>query len=313
MLATLLLTTFAAASPGDPAAVAPPLALTFGGRRPAAPASLLTWGKADPWITLGIVGVLVPASLLYPDPDPTGLAPGTLHPGDTWTDGPFRMTLRVSEPWKDVSDVLGYSTGFGVAAVFVPYELHGDGWVARDLGRAGIALQATASTLAFTTVLKKIAARPRPFTAVDPADFGELGSVGAKALEEYGAFGADGTWTYTKPDAIYSWPSGHTSGVASGTFAVTTIALYSMTDRRAVDYLWYLVPTALTATTGYARVRATMHAPTDVISGGLLGAACGILIPLAHVRRSDGIAHVGINSDARVGINSDGVYVAGAW
>lgn len=279
-----------------------PLPLAFHGEAPA-DARVLTWGKADPWVALGIVGVLAPGALLYPAPDPGTLAPGTLHAGDTLRDGPFTMTLTVSEPWRAVSDVLGYGTGFGLAAVVVPYEIGGDGWVRRDLGRAGIALESTVTTLALTTVLKKVAARPRPYTHVAPDELGAIGSVGEEALAEQGEWGDSG-WVWTDPDAVYSWPSGHTSGVAGGAFAVTTIALYSQPERRPVDYLWYAVPTALTATTGYARVRATKHHPTDVISGGLLGAACGILLPLAHVRGEGG---------PRLALTAEGAFLAGEW
>lgn len=280
-----------------------PLPLGYGGRLPEGDAPVLTWSHADPWVLLGVVGVLLPGSMLYPAPDATTLAPGTLHVGDTLRDGPFTMTLTVSDGWRDVSDVLGFGTVIG--GVLVPYELGGDGWVQRDLGRTGIVVESMATTLALTNVLKKFAARPRPFTQVDPAEFDQMGSVGAQALEEYGAYDAEGIWVYTKPDALYSWPSGHTAGAAGASFAVTTVALTSMTGRRPVDLFWYTVPTALTVTTGYARVRATKHAPTDVISGGLLGAACGVLIPLAHLRRaSDG---------PQLGVSGEGVYVAGAW
>lgn len=59
--------------------------------------------------------------------------------------------------------------------------------------------------------------------------------------------------------------------------------------------------------TGYARVRASMHNPTDVLAGGLLGAACGVLIPVAHLRRP------GAPNLPVVAVDADGLRISGVW
>ena len=44
----------------------------------------------------------------------------------------------------------------------------------------------------------------------------------------------------------------------------------------------YLAATGVTAWTGVLRVRAHKHFPSDVLVGGLAGAAVGILVPELH-------------------------------
>lgn len=301
LIVPLLLAAAVAAEPRDR-----PLPLAYGGGWHG---RTLTWTRSDPWLTAGVGLIIAPAALAFPVPDVTGLEPGTAHIGDRIDEwGPFSMTLSMNPTWAAFSDVLGYGTGFGMLAFLVPYEIAGDGAWRRDLGRAGIAFQAVTLNLAVTDLLKKGVGRPRPFTHLDPEQLRDSSDYGAATADKYYAVDADGRVTgFKNADAIFSWPSGHTSGVAAGAFTITTIAVLSKADRRPVDFAWYAVPTALTVLEGQARVRASFHHPTDVISGAILGAACGILVPAAHLRR------VPADYPGQIYVTNDGVGYAGRW
>ena len=261
----------------------------------------LTWGRADPYVLAGLA-LAAAGATLAPAPDPSGLPRGTLLPGDLLQDGPFRYPLDVDRRWYGVSNALLYGSLLGAVAA-TPIEYAGAGAVGRDLGRAGIAVEAVGTTYALTELGKKVFHRARPYTALDPDALAAANPHGAALAEGYSA--VDGAWV--DPDAVYSFPSGHTATVAAGAFGFTTITLLSLPDRHPVDDLWYAVPTAITAVTGYARVRASMHNPTDVLAGGLLGAACGVLIPVAHLRRPRA------PNLPVVAVDADGLWISGVW
>ncbi len=78
-----------------------------------------------------------------------------------------------------------------------------------------------------------------------------------------------------------SFYSGHTGLVATSTFFLASVYADYHPDSK---YKWVLFTSAGLATflTGYLRVRAGEHFPTDVILGGLVGTASGILVPYFH-------------------------------
>lgn len=274
---------------------------------------VLTWGRGDPYILSAAV-VAAAAARFAPSPGTSVLASvpiGTLSPGDFVSDGPFTVRLTVDRTAKIGSDVLLYGSLIGaVAATPLEYSW-GDGSLGRDLGRAGIAFEALGTTYALTEAGKKAFARPRPYTALDPAALAAANPHGAALAEGYSQ-DESGAWHLEDPDAVYSLPSGHTSMVAAGAFTFTSLALFSMPDHKPAAYLWYAAPTTLTVLVGYARVRASMHHPTDVIAGGVLGAACGVLIPAAHLRRP-GRGRSAVLDRLVVSVDSNGVQVAGDW
>ena len=84
-------------------------------------------------------------------------------------------------------------------------------------------------------------------------------------------------------DAVHSFYSGHTSFTTSlAFFTATTYQHYHPNSpwRYAVWTGSALVP----AITGFARVAAGKHYPTDVLVGYLMGAAVGLLVPELHRR-----------------------------
>lgn len=75
--------------------------------------------------------------------------------------------------------------------------------------------------------------------------------------------------------------SGHTSLSAAGSFFFARVFADYHPDSKLKPYVWGVAVT-LPALTGYLRVRAGRHYPTDVIAGYGLGAAVGWLVPTLH-------------------------------
>lgn len=85
----------------------------------------------------------------------------------------------------------------------------------------------------------------------------------------------------TEKDARFSFFSGHTSTVSSMSFFAATVYSDYHPKSKALPYIWGTAA-ALPALTAYLRVRGGKHFPTDVITGYLVGAAVGFLIPKLH-------------------------------
>ena len=114
-------------------------------------------------------------------------------------------------------------------------------------------------TAGLTNIIKNTARRPRPFVYNPNAPL-------LPKLER---------------DAKQSFFSGHTSISASMCFftAQTFATIYP--ESRWKYAIWgtaAIVPAA----TGYYRIRAGKHFPTDIIAGYAVGALCGILVPYLH-------------------------------
>lgn len=80
---------------------------------------------------------------------------------------------------------------------------------------------------------------------------------------------------------VNSFFSGHTSTAAAATFFGARVFTDFRPHSKLVPYVWgaaALVP----AFTGYARYRAGRHFPSDVITGYLVGASVGFLVPTLH-------------------------------
>ena len=97
-----------------------------------------------------------------------------------------------------------------------------------------------------------------------------------------------------------SFFSGHTSHVASLSFFTATVFddLYPESDFK---YLVWAGAIAAPAVTGYLRVKAGRHFPTDVIVGYGMGALVGYLIPKLHKVTRDSNVDI-IGSDGGLGM-----------
>ena len=80
-----------------------------------------------------------------------------------------------------------------------------------------------------------------------------------------------------------SFISGHTSLSAAGSFFFARVFADYHPESRWRPVVWG-VAALLPATTGYLRVRAARHFPSDVIAGYLVGASVGMLVPVLHRR-----------------------------
>lgn len=78
-----------------------------------------------------------------------------------------------------------------------------------------------------------------------------------------------------------SMVSGHTSGAAAGAFFFARTFSDYYPESRLKPYVWGVAAT-LPALTGYLRIKANKHYPSDVIAGYCLGATIGYLVPALH-------------------------------
>jgi len=78
-----------------------------------------------------------------------------------------------------------------------------------------------------------------------------------------------------------SFLSGHTSLSAAGSFFFARVFADYHPDSKLRPYVWGLAA-SLPAVTGYLRIRAARHFPTDVLAGYALGASIGYIVPTLH-------------------------------
>jgi membrane-associated phospholipid phosphatase len=74
--------------------------------------------------------------------------------------------------------------------------------------------------------------------------------------------------------------SGHTASVAFTTFFLAKV--YCDYNPDASKFLWYTVALIPPLAMGYIRVRALAHFPSDVMTGLMVGALVGIILPQLH-------------------------------
>lgn len=117
----------------------------------------------------------------------------------------------------------------------------------------------------FTAWTKYAVRRPRPFTYLDPSLHPDLPG----ALKGY--------------DSRLSFFSGHTSGTATATFLAAQLFDTYWPNHKARPFVW-LGAALLPALSGYLRVRAGKHYPSDVVAGYVVGASIGLINPWLHRR-----------------------------
>ncbi len=81
--------------------------------------------------------------------------------------------------------------------------------------------------------------------------------------------------------ARYSFASGHTSNVAVLSFLSAKMFSDLYPESKLKPLVW-ATAAALPALTGYMRIQAGRHFPTDVMAGYIIGASVGYLIPHMH-------------------------------
>ena len=198
-----------------------------------------------------------------------------------------------------LSDIVGLYPSFAMpVAMGVLGGLHSeDGGAGPRLARAGswfvVGTQAVTINATLTHVVKHAVRRPRPYA------YGEAWQAEYQAALDAGE--------PVECDPQLSFYSGHTSAAGAWSFALAHTL--SITN----DWSWqartvpYLAATGITAWTGVLRVRAHKHFPSDVLVGGLAGAAVGILVPELH--RSD---RLGLATSATLD-GTPTVGISGVW
>jgi membrane-associated phospholipid phosphatase len=175
-------------------------------------------------------------------------------------------TYNWSPHWSDRSDryrdILAYSS---IILLTIPPLLH-----AKLSETAIVGTMLVESSLlfsGFTLMAKAMVGRKRPYVYNTDLSVEERYALGGK-------------------DAYFSFISGHTAAA----FTAATFLSKVITDIHG-DSIWtnLLWGSSLTvaALTGYARVKAGKHYPTDVICSAVVGFAIGYLVPTLHKKKKD--------------------------
>lgn len=220
--------------------------------RPASPYRL-SWAVDVPVITAGVgMGV---AYLILNNETPvlTESYINSLNRNDVW-ELDRATTYNWSKPVARVSDVFLY-TSFAV-----PFALLADRNIRKDYLKIGLMYgEVIVLTGALTSLTKNLIKRPRPFVY--------NGQVDLHYKQE--------------KDAQYAFFSGHTSVTAAMCFMTAKVFQDYNKGSKAIPWVWTAAAT-FPAITGVLRQQAGKHFWTDVVTGYVVGAAIGVLIPELH-------------------------------
>jgi len=97
----------------------------------------------------------------------------------------------------------------------------------------------------------------------------------------------------------HSFISGHTSNTAAMSFFIGTVFCDLYPDMKHKELIW-IPAAAIPASIGYLRIIAGKHFPSDVISGYIVGALIGYIIPTLH-KRDD--LNIGMSIDGGFSLN----------
>ena len=125
-----------------------------------------------------------------------------------------------------------------------------------------VVLESAAVSAALTQGVKLVAARKRPFV-------------------RYGDGENGGTYDTVDRDSHQGFPSGHTALATS--LGVSLAMTATLQESQAAPWLWGAAA-AMSLTTATLRMIAEKHYFTDVATGAVIGAACGVVFPLLHRR-----------------------------
>lgn len=166
-------------------------------------------------------------------------------------------TRQYSLRAKKASDILLFS------AVASPALLLLDTDIRRDAPATVLLVgESMFLNLALTTLCKEIVRRPRPYTFNPEVPLSEK----------------------LTRDARQSFFSGHTSMSAAATFSAARIWSDYHPDSGWKPVVW-ITAAAVPATVGFLRVKAGKHYWSDVLTGFVVGSACGLVIPHFHRKR----------------------------
>ncbi len=171
---------------------------------------------------------------------------------------------RVSKPWQTFSDI-AVVTAVAAPAIYLGLEslaLPTQDPLGDFFNDTLVVAESLSLTLIVETVIKFTVRRPRPISYVEPAAMANI-------------------------DTQLSLPSGHTGLVAAAASALTTTVFMRHPQSNA-RFVVLGAGLALSFLTGFARVESGQHFPTDTITGLLIGAAAGFVVPFLH-RKQPGL------------------------
>ncbi len=177
----------------------------------------------------------------------------TLDPNDIWKWDRW-VTRQYSERAGKTSDYLLYSSYALPLTTLLGEKSR------KQFGQVGLfTLESLLINTAATNLTKVLAKRIRPFVYNPSAPLHPK----------------------LKKNARYSFFSGHTSNVTSMYFLTASLLRDFYPGEKITKVAWP-VAVVVPALTGYLRMRAGKHFLSDVVSGYIVGAAVGMIIPQLH-------------------------------
>jgi membrane-associated phospholipid phosphatase len=163
-------------------------------------------------------------------------------------------TYQYSTGAQEASDLLRWTSRLMPVVLLADRNMRGDAAVL-----AMLAAQTMVVNNGITSLTKSGFGRTRPYV------YNELVSVDDKLT----------------PGAKRSFISGHTSNTAAMSFFTAKVFADYHPDSKWRPFVW-AAAAVLPAATGYMRVKAGKHYPTDVLAGYAVGALSGYLVPQLH-------------------------------
>ena len=224
-------------------------------------------GRQDALFLPAGVGLSLLGDRLGRDHDPltlveiAGLGPEDVNAFDR------SATRNWSSTWADRSD-LGRDAilGASVLVSFAPQvsKVLDGRW--REATTLGVLFVESAFLVGGTTlVVKGLAGRRRPYVYNESLPADERLALARSAGD----------------DVFRSFFSGHSSA-AFATAALMSTIYTDLHGRTRASYALWAGSMSVAALTGYARVKAGQHYPTDVLVGAAVGTAIGWLVPALH-------------------------------
>ncbi|MFC2088788.1 phosphatase PAP2 family protein [Calditrichota bacterium] len=164
-----------------------------------------------------------------------------------------------SEKWSDVSDQYRDILVYPTLLSFIPPMLQGEFY--NSVVIATMVAESYFLLRGFTYLTKVAILRKRPY----------LYNSNYSAEERF----------QNDADDLFSFYSGHTAVAFFTATFLSKVATDIYGNNLATNILWGS-SLAVASLTGYARIRAGKHFPTDVIAGAAVGFAIGYLVPMSH-------------------------------
>lgn len=167
--------------------------------------------------------------------------------------------------FNNSSQAASYSDFFRSVVTFFPIYFLSNHYTKKDIGPLlAMSTEVFAITFGLTTISKDWAGRPRPFTYNPDVPLGDK----------------------MEKDARRSFFSGHTSHTAALSFFMAKVITdYHPNMKKGLKFFFWSFAATIPALTGYLRVKAGRHFPTDVMAGYAVGALVGYLVPHLHKKK----------------------------